>query len=451
MKKIIILFSVLVSSIMTYAEGNEPKRIELTDSERQLVESNNNFAFNLFRKARGEQSSIMSPLSITYALGMMNNGAAGQTQQEINQVLGFGNAGADAINQFCRKLLTEAPTLDENTATEIANTVFVNSGEGYELQQGFIDKANEFYDAQPQALNFHEKVSTLNIINGWANDHTHGMIPEVLDAETFETDAISYLMNAIYFKGKWAYPFDKMFTLNESFNGGHTEPMMHQWELFEYTENNLYQAVRLPYGNGAYRMTVFLPREGKTIDDVLSEKNGENWESDQFLSYAVDLKLPRINVSTKLQLEMIMSEMGMPTAFSGYAEFPYFCNSAMYISSLFQKAIIDLDEEGTEASAVTVGGYTGSGMQQVAIFHANRPFFYTISERSTGAIFFIGQYLGQGLASSIDSLTPDSSPEREIVNGKSSNGKWFDLHGRKLSDKPVRGIYIEDGKKVLLK
>ena len=130
MRKIIILFVILASSIMTYAEENKPKRIELTDSERQLVESNNDFAFNLFRKARGEQSSIMSPLSITYALGMMNNGAGGQTQQEINQVLGFGNAGADAINQFCRKLLTEAPTLDENTATEIANTVFVNSGEG---------------------------------------------------------------------------------------------------------------------------------------------------------------------------------------------------------------------------------------------------------------------------------------------------------------------------------
>ena len=222
MKKIIILFAILASSIMTYAEENKPKSIELTDSERQLVESNNDFAFNLFRKARGEQSSIMSPLSITYALGMMNNGAAGQTQQEINQVLGFGNAGADAINQFCRKLLTEAPTLDENTATEIANTVFVNSGEGYELQQGFIDKANEFYDAQPQALNFHEIVNSLNIINGWANDHTHGMIPEVLDAGTFDENAVSYLMNAIYFKGKWAYPFDKMFTRDESFNGGHT-------------------------------------------------------------------------------------------------------------------------------------------------------------------------------------------------------------------------------------
>ena len=443
MKKIIILFAILASSIMTYAEENKPKSIELTDSERQLVESNNNFAFNLFRKARGEENSIMSPLSITYALGMMNNGAAGQTQQEINQVLGFGNAGADAINQFCRKLLTEAPTLDENTATEIANTVFVNSGEGYELQQGFIDKANEFYDAQPQALNFHEIVNSLNIINGWANDHTHGMIPEVLDAGTFDENAVSYLMNAIYFKGKWACPFEKMFTRDESFNGGQTVPMMRQINFFDYTENDLYQAVRLPYGNGAYWMTVFLPRDGNTIDDVLSEKNGENWESDQFVSYyAVDLKLPRINVSTKLPLKEIMSELGMPTAFSGYAEFPYFCNSAMYISSLFQKAVINLDEEGTEASAVTVGTTTGASMPQVVTFYANRPFFYTISEQSTGAIFFIGQYMGLGTASPI-SLTPALSQKE---------GAIFDLQGRRIDNSKLpRGIYIENGKKIAIK
>ena len=100
--------------------------ISLTEEERKLVESNNDFAFRLFRQTRGEESSIMSPLSITFALGMMNNGAAGQTQQEINDVLGFGEAGADAINQFCRKMLNEAPTLDVETTAEIANTIFVN-------------------------------------------------------------------------------------------------------------------------------------------------------------------------------------------------------------------------------------------------------------------------------------------------------------------------------------
>ena len=443
MKKLLLFLTIVTYSFSTYAEGTEPKCIDLTDSERQLVASNNDFAFNLFREARGEESSIMSPLSITYALGMMNNGAAGQTQQEINEVLGFGDAGADAINAFCRKLLTEAPTLDETTAAEIANTVFVNSGQNFYLQQGFIDKANAFYDAEPQALNFYDVKNAVDVINGWAGDHTHGMIPELFKRDSFNADAASYLINALYFKGVWTNKFDKEFTREEPFNGGQTVPMMHQWNLFEYMENDLYQAIRLPYGNEAFRMTVFLPREGKTIADVLSDMNGSNWESDNFSSYAVDLKLPRIQTGLKIQLKDIMKELGMSTAFNPeLAEFPYFGTLPLFISDMFQKAVIDLNEDGTEAAAVTIIESTGSsGMSKFATFYASRPFFYTISERSTGAIFFIGQYLGQGLASSIDSFIPALSKDEAGI---------YDLQGRKLPNKPSPGIYIEDGKKKVM-
>ena len=429
---------------------NVRKDISLTAEEKQLVASNNDFAFNLFRKARGEESSIMSPLSITYALGMMNNGAAGQTQQEINEVLGFGDAGADAINAFCRKLLTEAPTLDETTAAEIANTVFVNSGLNFYLQQGFIDKANAFYDAEPQALNFFDVENAVDVINGWASDHTHGMIPTLFRYETFRAQAASYLLNALYFKGAWTNKFDKNMTQEESFNGGQTVPMMHQCESFQYTENDLYQAVRLPYGNEAYRMTVFLPRVGKTIGDVLSQMTGSNWESGSYWQGKVDLKLPRIQTGSTIQLKDIMAELGMPSAFDpDLAEFPYFGNTESgYISVMFQKAVIDLDEEGTEAAAVTVIGYDSTGMPWYETFHATRPFFYTISEQSTGAIFFIGQYLGPGTASSVDTMA------EALPAGDSG---VYDLQGRKvgagsdaLSDGSLpKGIYIVNGKKVL--
>lgn len=429
----------LMTSVIGFNAKANPKSIELTDNEHQLVESNNDFAFNLFRKARGEESSIMSPLSITYALGLMNNGAAGETQQEINQVLGFGDAGADAINAFCRKMLTEAPTLDETTAAEIANTIFVNSGLGYELQQSFIEKANAFYDAQPQSLDFYDEQNTLGIINGWANDHTHGMIPEVLNEHSFSPSAVSYLLNAIYFKGAWMNPFDKEKTREEPFNGGLTVPMMHQWEKYEYTENDLYQAVRLPYGNEAYLMTVFLPREGKTIDEVLSEMSGKDIKFSAW-TYDVDLKLPRFTTSSNIPLTDIMKELGMPKAFSMEAEFPYFCNRGVYISNMFQKAIIDLDEEGTEASAVTVIDI-GTGIPNYVTFHANRPFFYTISERSTGAIFFIGQYTGPGTASPVVSPTAALPKGDEVM---------YNLAGQRIS-KPQRGLNIIGGKKVAVK
>ena len=430
--------------------ANPRKDISLTEDEKKLVESNNDFAFNLFSKVREYQlstlnsqlSTILSPLSITYALGMLNNGAAGQTQKEINEVLGFGDAGADAINAFCRKLLTEAPTLDNTTAAEIANTIFVNSGKDYYLQQGFIDKANQFYDAEPQSLNFFEKEKALEIINGWASDHTHGMIPEVLNEDTFNELAVSYLLNALYFKGAWANKFDKKNTKDESFNGGEAVPMMQQWEEFEYTENDLYQAIHLPYGNEAYRMTVFLPREGKTISDVLAQMNGKNWQFKKDWKRAVDLKFPRIQTSTSLPLVDIMKALGMPSAFSlDTAEFPYFGNRDVYISNMFQKAIIELDEEGTEAAAVTVIEES-DGIPQWVEFHANRPFFYIISEQSTGVIFFMGQYTDKEIKSVI------TSPLGETKEGSFI----YDLSGRKIANgqQPMaKGLYILNGKKIM--
>ena len=426
---------------------NQRHDVSLTAEEKELVKGNNDFAFRLFRKARGDESCIMSPLSITYALGMMNNGAAGQTQKEICDVLGFGDAGADGINQFCRKMLTEAPTLDEETTVEIANTIYVNSGAGYSLQQGFVDKAYEFYDATPEALDFYDE-ATLYIINHWADEHTHGMIPTILDKRTFYPGSVSYLLNALYFKGTWAKKFYKEFTINEPFNGGAPEPMMSQYSDFDYADNDLYQAIRLPYGNGAYLMTLFLPREGKTIADALSGMDGHNWQFSSSDEYdTVDLKMPRFKTDTRLQLVKIMKELGMSTAFERAAEFPYFCNAPLfYISDMFQKAAINLDEEGTTAAAVTgIEGQSGEHQHRTVTFHANRPFFYIISERSTGTIFFIGQFLGSVTA---------GIPQIEKEGQKTENTVIYDLQGRKVgtsksSLKP--GIYIIGGNKVMIK
>ena len=471
MKKFITLLMFLATFFFVFAEENKPKSIELTMQERQLVINNNQFAFNLFSKIRektpstspsmgstneslplggevGNGSFIVSPLSITYALGMMNNGAAGQTQQEINEVLGFGDAGADAINTFCRKMLTEAPTLDNTTVAEIANTIFVNSGKDYYLQQDFTDKADLYYDAEPQSLNFFEKEEAVGIINGWANDHTHCMIPKLFEEDAFNTEAVSYLLNALYFKGAWTNKFDKQNTREESFNGGEAVPMMQQYEEFEYTENDFYQAIHLPYGNGAYKMTVFLPREGKNIDDVLSHLNGKNWNFRKW-KYNVDLKLPRIKTNTYLPLVGIMKELGMPSAFDvSLAEFPNFCNTSVYISNMFQKAIIELDEEGTEAAAVTVIENYETSIPSIATFHATRPFFYIISEQSTGTIFFMGQFTG---LDNTNAIRPPS-----VQKKSSDEGAIYDLSGRKVNSQfsifnsqLPKGVYIQNGHKVM--
>ena len=423
--------------------------IRLTDEERQLVKSNNDFAIRLFRQARDERSSIMSPLSITYALGMMNNGAAGQTQQEINDVLGFGETGADAINQFCRKMLTESGQLDKETRVDIANTIYVNNHWGYELKEPFIQKANEYYDAQPETRDFYDGI-TRDVINQWGSDHTEGMIKEILSKDGFNQDAVSYLLNALYFKGTWVTKFDPNNTKEESFNGGAIVPMMHipcvmGGAEFDYTSNDLYQAIKLPYGNEAYLMTVILPQEDKTIEDVLDQMDGQNWQF-HGRGTIVDLKLPRFETEASIDLKPVMSALGMPTAFNpDFADFSDFCNVPTYIGLMKQVAKINVNEEGTEAAAVTIIECT-SGMPDIADFHATRPFIYIISERSTGIIFFIGQYMGD--------ITM-GMPQVECNTKTVENPAIYDLQGRKVSTDQSfslkKGIYIVNGKKVIVK
>ena len=423
------------------------KCIEMTDKEKELVESNNDFAFRLMREAQTDQSQILSPLSITYALGMMNNGATGQTRKEINDVLGFGEAGAEGINQFCRKLLTEAPTLDEKTRIDIANTIFVNSGMGYELLPAFVEKANQWYDAEPQSRDFNDG-QTRDVINQWGSDHTQGMIEEILKKEEFNPAAVSYLLNALYFKGSWANKFDPANTKEENFNGGKTVQMMHlpynEYDKeFRYIEDDLYQAVELPYGNEAYSMTVYLPREGKTVSDVLEQMNGKNWQIRGRNSALVDLKLPRFETDSNVDLTPIMKALGMPTAFSGSAEFPYFCNVSVLIEKMKQVAKIKVNEEGTEAAAITMIEAAYGGGPRLVTFHATRPFLYIISARSTGAIFFIGQYTGDG-------TTGISDLVRSNERSEADKNALYDLSGRRLEQKPSKGIYIQNGK-VLVK
>ena len=235
---------------------------------------------------------------------MLNNGADGQTLKEINQTLGFGEAGADAINAFCQKMLKESNTLDEKTKALIANTIFVNEGLGYRLQEGFVDKVNTYYDAQPQNRDFNDG-ETMDDINQWASDHTMGMIPTVLDSLTFDPTVVSYLLNALYFKGIWSSPFRKENTQDEPFGGGEDVPMMHQEKSVRYAENDLYQAVRLPYGNGAYRMDIFLPREDKTVGEVLESLNGSNWQP-KYEYRSVDLKLPRFEILTLCRVPLFL-------------------------------------------------------------------------------------------------------------------------------------------------
>ena len=438
----------------TAADFLAPKQIQLTEDERQLVEGNNAFAARLFQKARGDESTILSPLSITYALGMLNNGAAGLTQMEINNVLGSVAAGSpDAINAFCLKMMNElnTATLYDTSKASIANTIFVNQGRGYELQPDFAHQARHYYYASPESRDFADG-ETRQVINQWASDHTEGMIKEVLKEPEFDTMAVSYLLNAIYFKGLWTSPFRTEDTVEEPFAGGSPVPMMRQQLAgLLYAENDRCQTVVLPYGNGTYQMQVFLPREGVTLDQLLADGSSPltaEGRLQHLYSCDVDVKLPRFATSTDIDLKRVMSALGMPTAFNpANADFSKLCVNTfgenIYIGQMKQVAKIDVSEEGTEAAAVTIIGEAATDVPRQATFHADRPFLYVISEQSTGIILFMGQYTGNDAT---DAILP---PMQSVATEAQQPTPIYNLAGQRLQTPPTRGIYIRDGKKML--
>ena len=417
--------------------------IELTQDEMQLVEQNNDFAFNLFRKTRTGASQIISPLSITYSLGMLNNGAAGQTQQEILQVLGFNDVAAQ--NEFCLKMQNEflISGLVDDTKALLSNTIFVNQGLGWQLQDGFINKAKGYYFALPENRDFNDG-KTLGAINQWASDHTDGMIQEVLNENEFDPFAASYLLNALYFKGLWSDPFNIYMTGEDIFEGGNTVPMMQKiWDNLKYAENELYQMVWLPYGNKTYQMEIILPHEGKTLDEVVEHLNGTNWQLEG-QSAKVSVKLPRFETSTEIDLRDIMSTLGMPSVFSCEdADLSNLCmdnnGENLFVSNMKQVAKIKLNEQGTIAAAVTIDWTTGSDGSKPVEFYANHPFLYVISERSTGIILFIGQYMGE-------------TTTKIITPSKTNNDDHtiYNLAGQRLS-RLQKGLNIVNGRKVFVK
>lgn len=390
-----------------------PGVFELTDIQQELLKQSNSFSLNLFKQiidsrsayeSKKNESLIVSPISITYALGMLNNGAAGDTQKQINKVLGFGDTGADGINDFCYKMLKMAPTLDPLTKVMIANNIYVNKN--YVLKPEFTKIANTYYNAYPETRNFNDG-ETMDVINKWASDHTEKMIQKILDESSFDPDAVSYLLNAIYFKGEWTTKFDKELTQDEEFiHAGDTKeliyrPMMHMNAELEYAAVDAYQVLRLPYGNESYQITILLPSvKDNSMNALPAVPTSETWSkiNKSMSSHLVDLKLPRFETTTDIELPEIMSALGMPDAFNpDKADFSKFCDKPTYIGLMKQVAMIKLDEEGTEASAVTVIGMDNTAYSpkpDIIYFYANHPFIYIISEKSTNAIFFIGQYTG---------------------------------------------------------
>ena len=377
----------------------------LSDAQHEMVNNNNSFAFSLYNKTMGMNSRVVSPLSVTYLMSMLANGADGETQQQILATLGWADEGIQQpslqdINDYSRMLIEKTARLDKAVTVEIANYVAVNKE--FKLNSKFQKSVERDYKAGVESLNF-TSPSTLKRINDWCNDRTHGMIPSIINE--LDPDAVSYLMNAIYFNGTWKDKFSKEETKQEMFRGYTRDiqyvDMMHRHGEYFYADGDGYSAVSIPYGNGAFRMTVILPTEGSFLRDVMASMDGGKFQALQrsMEKCNVDLKIPRFTTEVDLPLNDIISALGAPLIFSSQADFSQFARGDFYVSKMFQKAKIEVSEEGTKAAAVTAAIMMMSAMRpekkRNVVFHADSPFAYIISENSTGSIYFMGQYTGK--------------------------------------------------------
>lgn len=380
-------------------EHNEYKPLELTTKGAEFVQKGEDFTFEFIDRinAEAEKDYIVSPLSMQFLLGMILNGAQGETADQIAEVLGYGAGEIAQVNEYCLSMLNQLPNLDRKTGIAIANAIYVD--EGYGLKDAYKSEVGKYYKAEVANLDFSDGASALKEINGWCKKNTGGMIDKILDEVSPEM--LAYLLNALYFKGQWKDKFSKSRSAEETFtNEAGTKSqvtMMKTEKKFPYAENDIYQAVKLPYGNGAYAMTVLLPKKGHTVADISATLCKSDWDSIRygFDKCEVDLWLPRFETKYNIKLNDLLSAMGMPDSFDpAKADFKAMSGDALCLSFVQQHAAIKVDEEGTEAAAVSSAGMLKEAAMPMdnAVFHADHPFLYLITESSTGVVLFAGRF-----------------------------------------------------------
>ena len=404
MKTMISLFMAFLLVVVSSCQKDdmepyENKVIELDEKSAQLIEAENEFGFELYQHVFSSETKhdniMVSPLSVSLALAMTYNGANGETKTAMEKTLKVYGLTPDEINKSYQTLVKALKNLDKKVILEIANAIFYR--EGFQVEKDFVSINNNYYDAKVSALDFGSP-NAVKTINNWVADKTNDKIETILDNITSEQ--VMFLLNAIYFKGPWKSKFEKKNTVKNDFhleNGSTVQvDFMQQTNTALFASNELFSAIRLPYGQGNFNMYVFLPHTEKTLQDITDNLNKDNWETwmENFSEQNVNIQFPKFKYEYEIKLNDVLSEMGMELAFSRYnADFTGINrNGHLYIDYVKHKSFIEVDEEGTEAAAVTVVAidYTSVGPGGNIPFIVNRPFMYAITEKSTGAVLFMG-------------------------------------------------------------
>lgn len=369
------------------------------DDYHKLVDANNELGFKLITKiAADEQKNIfISPTSLMMALSMIYNGADGTTKKEIAKAIQLESIDENDLNQANASLVTKLYKDTNHVTLNVANSIWLN--DNYQFQETFVQNNQDYYHAKTQEIDIYDQKSA-KLINDWVKKSTNGKIDEIVE-EPLDENLLALLVNAIYFTGQWTFEFDENQTKVDNFylHDGTVQDvsLMTLQEDLYYMENEDFQAVKLPYGNGEMSMNVFLPHESSSLEqfsEMLTNKKWDKWIS-EFSEKEGTIILPKFKSTYEMSLNSVLMELGINDAFDEHhANFSKMIeeDDQIYMSDVRQKTFIDVNEEGTEAAAATSIEIelTSAPVDGPFYMEVNRSFFFTITDEKTGAIIFMG-------------------------------------------------------------
>lgn len=385
-------------SISTVPVVSDERSDELAGKvDKSLIASNTDFAFNIFNKLimeDSEQNVFISPLSILLALAMAYNGAVGDTNLAMADAMEFSGMDMEELNQGFSDLMVSILNGDPSIQINIANSIW--SRLGFDPEEDFVDINKKYYSSEVKELDFSDP-GAVDTINGWIEDATEEKIKKMLTE--IPGDVVMYLINAIYFKGDWTYPFEEEATYEEDFNledgSKKSVEMMHIVEHYDYIAGENFGMVRLPYGDEKFSMYIVLPDEGVAVDSIVGFLDSYYYDNlrNSMVEKEIRLAMPKYKMEYGVKvLNDVLTELGMGIAFGPEADFSGI-NPGIFISKVMHKAVIEVNEKGSEAAAATVVAMVESAMpvDEMIEFTVDRPFFFVIADDRSGAILFIGK------------------------------------------------------------
>lgn len=404
MKKIICLILVLMlcmSIVSCSTNDNKLDTVYASSKSKSVNSSNIIFAFDVFREINNYENTknvFISPYSISSALSMLYNGAMNNTKTEMAKALGYSGISDKDFNNGQLYLRERLEVINKDVELDINNSIWIR--QGFSVNPEFISLTKHVFDAYVTEINMDDD-NAASTINKWIEKKTKGMIDKMIDPP-IDSNVVMYLINTIYFNGKWQSPFDPNFTFDSTFyNNDDTTSnidMMYQKNEFNYGKNDTEKIIEIPYGDGEVSMYCILPTEGTDINEYIANLDNNKWEQLRYSLLSnntkeVTLMLPKFEIEYGIKnINQELQNLGMKDAFTDNADFGDIADN-IFISRVLHKAVIEVDEVGTKAAAATVAeiSLTSMPIKEPNIFEANRPFIYIISDKTDDSILFIGK------------------------------------------------------------